>query len=314
MAFSRYFPNGTYRFLVDFSHLNSMTKKDAYLQPSAGELSYRLSRHGYFTKLDLEHGYFQILIIESDKEKTAFVTSDIYYEFNVLAQDFTNAPAIFQGFMSHLIAAGRWNYIAIYLDDIVIFSHSLKDYKRHIGEILSILYAAHFKFSPPKCTIAVHQIKFLSYIITKSILRSSQNKKQTILDIPIARTLSQANRFLGKIGYYRKFILDFAHVSAPMHKVTKKTCTKRHEFYWNAEQQEAFKHFKTILTTFPLFLRFPDPSVPFILSTEDSLTRIADVLKQETSSGLKVFYYRSWLLSDTECCYSAIERETLTTC
>ena len=86
--------------------------------------------------------------------------------------------------MSPLIPSDRWNYIAIYLDDIVIFSHSLKDYKRHIAEILSILDAAHFKVSPPKYTIAVHQIQFLSRIITKSILRSSQNKTQTVLDIP----------------------------------------------------------------------------------------------------------------------------------
>ena len=85
-----------------------------------------------------------------------------------------------------------------------------------------------------------------------------------------------------------------------MHKVTNKTRTKRHEFYWHAEQQEAFEHFKMILTTSPLFLHFPDPSAPFILSTDASLTRIAGVLKQQTSSGLKVCYYKSRLLSDTE--------------
>ena len=71
---------------------------------------------------------------------------------------------------------------------------------------------------------------------------------------------------------------------------------------------------KIILTTFPLFLHFPDPSVPFILSKDDSLTRIANVLKQQTSSSLKICYYKSRLLSDTECCYSAIERETLAIC
>ena len=195
--------------------------------------------------------------------------------------------------MSHLIATARWNYIAIYLDDIVIFSDSLKDYKRHVAEILSILDTAHFKVSPSKCSIAVHQIQFLSHIITKSILRSSQNKTKTILDIPLPRTVSQANCFLGKIGYYRKFILDFARIGAPMHKFTKKTCTKRHESYWHTGQQEAFEHFKTIWTTFPLFLHFPDPSVSFIVSTDDSLIRIADVLKQQTSSGLKICYYRS---------------------
>ena len=57
-------PDGTYRFLVDFRRLNSITKKDAYPQPSAEELIYRLSGHSYFTKLDLKSGYFQIPIVE----------------------------------------------------------------------------------------------------------------------------------------------------------------------------------------------------------------------------------------------------------
>ena len=48
----------TYRFLVDFCHLNSVTKKDAYPHPSAEELMYCLSGHSYFTKLDLKGGYF----------------------------------------------------------------------------------------------------------------------------------------------------------------------------------------------------------------------------------------------------------------
>ena len=65
-------PDGTYRFLVDFCHLNSVTKKDAYPYPSTEELIYYLSGHSYFTKLDLKGGYFQIPIIESDKEKAVF--------------------------------------------------------------------------------------------------------------------------------------------------------------------------------------------------------------------------------------------------
>ncbi|CAF1483144.1 unnamed protein product [Rotaria sordida] len=304
-------PDGTYRFLVDFRRLNSITKKDAYPQPSAEELIFRLSRHSYFTKLDLKSGYFQIPIVESDKEKTGFVTPDGHYEFNVLAQGLMNAPASFQRVMNNLLATGRWDYVVVYLDDIVIFSHSLQEHKRHVNEILSILNAAHFKVSPPKCQIAVRCIEFLGHIITANTVKPSPEKIQAILDIPPPHTLSQANRFLGKIGYYRKFIPDFARIAAPLHKVTNKTRTKRHEFYWHAEQQAAFEQFKNILTTAPLFLHFPDPSVPFILSTDASLTRIAGVLKQQTSTGLKVCYYKSRLLSDTERRYSTTEREAL---
>lgn len=307
-------PDGTFRFLVDFRRLNSITKKDAFPQPTAEELIYRLSGHSYFTKLDLKSGYFQIPIAEADKEKTGFVTPDGHYEFNVLAQGLMNAPASFQRVMNNLLATGRWDYVVIYLDDIVIFSHSLEEHKRHVNEILSILDAAHFKVSPPKCTIAVQNIEFLGHVVTTTTVEPSPDKIQAILDIPPPRTLSQANRFVGKIGYYRKFIDDFARIAAPLHKVTNKTRTKRHEFYWHPEQQAAFEQFKTILTTAPLFLHFPDPSVPFILSTDASLTRIAGVLKQETSTGLKVCYYKSRLLNDIERRYSATEREALAIC
>ena len=68
------------------------------------------------------------------------------------------------------------------------------------------------------------------------------------------------------------------------------------------------------MTIPPLFPHFSDLSVSFILSTDNSLTWTTDVLKQQTSSSLKICYYRSRLLSDTECCYSAIERETLAIC
>lgn len=307
-------PDGSFRFLVDFRRLNKITKKDAYPQPSAEELIYRLSGHSFFTKLDLKSGYFQIPIAEADKEKTAFVTPDGHYEFNVLPQGLMNAPASFQRVMNNLLATGRWDYVVIYLDDIVIFSHSLEEHKRHVEEVLSILDNAHFRVSPSKCTIAARKIEFLGHVVTPTTVEPTPAKLQAILDIPPPRTLSQANRFLGKIGYYRKFISDFANIAAPLHKVTNKTRTKRHEFYWHEEQQAAFDQFKKILTSAPLFLHFPDPSLPFILSTDASLTRIAGVLKQNTPSGMKICYYKSRLLSDTETRYSATEREALAIC
>ena len=288
-----------------------MTKKDSYPQPSAEELLLRLAGHRFFTKLDLKSGYFQIPITEPDKEKTAFVTPDGHYEFNVLPQGLMNAPATFQRVMNNLIATGRWDYVVVYLDDIVIFSNSFEEHLRHVHEILSILNRAHFKVSPPKCSIASSRIEFLGHIVTATAVEPSPDKVQAILDIQPPRTLSQANRFLGKIGYYRKFIADFARLAAPLHKVSNKTWTRRHEFYWHSEQQEAFDTFKGLLTQPPLFLHFPEPDTPFILSTDASITRIAGVLKQNTTTGLKVCYYKSRLLNDVEQRYSTTEHEAL---
>jgi hypothetical protein len=304
-------PDGTHRFLVDFRKLNSITKKDSYPQPSAEELLHRMAGHRYFTKLDLKAGYFQIPIQESDIPKTAIITQDGLYEFTVLAQGLMNAPPTFQRVMNELVANGRWDYVVVYLDDIVIFSKTMEEHKQHVMEVISTLHKANFQVSPPKCSIAVEKIEFLSHIVTCDKVEPSPDKIKAIVDIAPPRTLSQANKFIGKVGYYRKFIRDFARLAAPIHQVTNKTRTKRHEFRWGPEQQDAFDKFKVILTSAPLFLDFPDRSVPFILSTDASDVRIAGVLKQKTNDGLKICYYKSRLLNNAESRYSATEREAL---
>ena len=304
-------PDGTYRFLVDFRQLNSISKKDSYPQPSAEELLQRLAGHRYFTKLDLKAGYFQIPIQQSDIPKTAIITQDGLYEFTVLAQGLMNAPPTFQRVMNELLANGRWDYVVVYLDDIVVFSHTIEEHKKHVADVLTTLQNANFQVSPPKCSIAVETIEFLSHIVRADKVTPSPDKIKAIMDIAPPKTLSQANKFIGKVGYYRKFIRDFAKIAAPIHKVTNKTRTKRHEFRWGTEQQKAFDQFKLILTTAPLFLDFPERNTPFILSTDASELRIAGVLKQNTDKGLKVCYYKSRLLSDTESRYSATEREAL---
>ncbi|CAF4667032.1 unnamed protein product, partial [Rotaria magnacalcarata] len=46
------------------------------------------------------------------------------------------------------------------------------------------------------------------------------DKIEAILPIQEPRTLAQANRFLGSLGWYRKFLPKFAEVAAPIHSVT----------------------------------------------------------------------------------------------
>ncbi|CAF4649358.1 unnamed protein product [Rotaria sp. Silwood2] len=216
-------PDGTYRFLVDFRRLNAITKKDSYPQPSAEELLHRLAGHRYFTKLDLKSGYFQIPIDELDIQKTAIVTQDGLYEFTVLAQGLMNAPPTFQRVMNELLANGRWDYVVVYLDDIVIFSKTIEQHKQHVTDVISTLHKANFQVSPRKCSIAVEKIEFLSYIVTSDKVEPSPDKIKGIVDIAPPKTLLQANKFIGKVGYYRKFIRDFARIAAPIHKVTNKT-------------------------------------------------------------------------------------------
>ena len=75
---------GEYRAVTDFRALNEITIRNKYPLPRADELFDKLAKAKYFSKIDLRTGFYQILIAEEDRHKTAFTTSQGLFEYNVL--------------------------------------------------------------------------------------------------------------------------------------------------------------------------------------------------------------------------------------
>ena len=75
----------------------------------------------------------------------------------------TNAPATFQRLMDKLF--NGWNFVFIYLDDILIASRSFSEHITHIMQVLQRLQEAGLKVKPSKCTLAEKQINYLGFSI-----------------------------------------------------------------------------------------------------------------------------------------------------
>jgi Reverse transcriptase (RNA-dependent DNA polymerase) len=90
--------------------------------------------HGakHFTKIDLSDAFYQLRMHEPDIPKTAFRTRYGLFEFKVMPMGLANSPASFQKLANQVFADILDDFMCIYLDDIIIYSKTLEDHRRHV--------------------------------------------------------------------------------------------------------------------------------------------------------------------------------------
>ena len=201
----------------------------------------------YFSKLDMNSGFWQIPIKEEDKRKTVFVTPNGLYECNVRAQGLKNSPPSFQRVMSDVLSDCR-EFALVYIDDIVVFSRTFDE---HLD-----LFKRNFLLNPLKCDILHEQIDYLSHTVSCSGVKPTDEKIRAIVNLPEPVTSAQANKFVGGLSWYRKFLPQFASTAEPILAVTNMTKQNRKKFMWADIQHQAFVQLEQLLVTQPLFSRF----------------------------------------------------------
>ncbi len=81
-----------------------------------------------------------------------------------------NGPASWQHLINDTLFDFLYRFVQAYLDDILIYSKTLKDHRSHIRQVLKRLRKAGIQANVDKCEFHVQEIKFLGLIIsTKGI-------------------------------------------------------------------------------------------------------------------------------------------------
>ena len=76
--------DGSVCFCVDYRRLNAMTKMVKFPLPQVDDCLDILSGMKYFSTLDLASGYWHVAMSPESKEKTAFITHEGLYKFDVI--------------------------------------------------------------------------------------------------------------------------------------------------------------------------------------------------------------------------------------
>ena len=73
-----------------------------------------------------------------------------------------------------------------------------------------------------KCNLFLERVAFLGHIVTADGLQVDPLKISTVKEWPTPRNIKDVQAFLGLANYYRRFILRFSELAAPMTKLTRK--------------------------------------------------------------------------------------------
>ncbi|KAH3717167.1 hypothetical protein DPMN_059947 [Dreissena polymorpha] len=299
-------PDGTNRFCVDFRKLNQVTVFDAEPMPCQDDIFARLSHCRYFSRIDLSKGYWQIPVSEESKKYTSFATDTGLWQFRRMPFGLACAPAVFSRMMRMLLKdlSGVDNF----LDDMFLFTETWEEHLTLIAEVLGRLRNAGLTAKPSKCMLACERLDILGHQVGHGKVEPNPQKVTSIAQAERPRTKTELRSFLGLVGYYRKFIPNFAAVAVPLTDLTKKG--KPNTLVWESPHERAFKELKERVTMSPI-LRMADLGKPFILRTDASNVGLGAVLLQEHEDGKFPVAYASRKLLQRERNYSVVEKECL---
>ena len=106
--------DGTLRMVIDYIAINALTVRNNGPLPLISDLYDKLGGATFFSTFDLASGYHQILLHESDVDKTTFRTPLGSVAFRVLPFGLTSAGAVFQAQMNRIFREHQGKFVLVY--------------------------------------------------------------------------------------------------------------------------------------------------------------------------------------------------------
>ena len=124
---------------------------------------------------------------------------------------------------------GDQQYLTLlfYLDDICIFSCTIKGMLDRIAMVFQHLKDINLKIKPEKSFFFQSNVLFLGHMLCKEGILPNPNKISKVRDWPIPKSAKEIHSFLGLPSYYWRFIPKFVKWPNPLHDLICPIATKK---------------------------------------------------------------------------------------
>uniref|UniRef100_A0A2N9II83 Uncharacterized protein n=1 Tax=Fagus sylvatica TaxID=28930 RepID=A0A2N9II83_FAGSY len=264
--------NGKWRMCVDFTDLNKACPKDSFPLPRIDQLVDSTAGHRLLTFMDAFSGYNQIMMDESDQEKTSFITSKGLFCYR-----------------SHAVRIEeRWSHLPATDEQDV----PPPDRTKHGG--VCRRYAGENE----------GRDKALGGFERDRGIEANPDKIKAVLEMTPPRSTKEVQSLTGRVAALNRFVSRATDKCLPFFK------TLRKAFVWTDECQKSFEELKRYLTSPPL-LSPSQQGETLSLYLAVSPTAVSSALIREDGGTQLPVYYTSRAFQGAEERYPAMEKLAL---
>ncbi len=210
------------RFCINYRKLNALIKRNRYLLSLIDETLARIQDSRYLTQLNIIVIFNKLRMHSNSEYLTIFIISFDFYKYHVMSFELINDSTFYQHYMNNVLFDYLHQFCQIYLDDIIIYSKTLKKHKQHVWLILNRLQEADLQININKCEFYVQKTIFLELLISIEELKMNLRKMQAVVDWFILNNLTQMQFFIDFCNFYQCFIKNFSKIVHSMIQLTQK--------------------------------------------------------------------------------------------
>jgi hypothetical protein len=262
--------DGGYRVVQDFRALNANSFVDKYSMKDVSECIEEIGRSEstIFSTLDLTSGFWQMLLHPKSRPYTAFTVPGLgQFEWVTSAMGLLGCPSSFQRLVE-IVVKGIHNVI-VYIDDLIVHSKTHEQHLRQLDELFNRLRQHDLKVNLKKCIFGSSRVTYLGFELSETGIRPGSDKLKAVKSAAPPSAVSEVRQFLGLCNFFRNHVKNFAQVTGPLTRLTRK------EIAWKSgplppDALQAFHQLQTILCSEPV-LAFPRRNRPYALITDAAL-------------------------------------------
>jgi len=209
-------------FCVDYRKLNALIKRDHYSLSLINKTLACIQESKYLTRLNIIVMFNKLCMHSDNEDLTIFIISFDFYKYYVMSFKLINDSTFYQHYINDVLFNYLHQFCQIYLDDIIIYSKTLKKHKQHVWLVLHRLQETDLQMNINKCKFHVQKIFFLKLLLFIEELKMNLRKVQAVVEWFTSTNLIQMQFFVDFCNFYWHFIKNFSKIVYLLIQLTQK--------------------------------------------------------------------------------------------